>query len=231
MWNEQNCTFPRLWSFWFCSSCSSLSQSCLLLPAYKFIHLYKSLPVFSLLLVTSRREGSKGRFTRYDFDAYNKLTTGLRHDLGPTRQFYFFEYARSKSSPIRKLRSKTTNVVVVWVKKSCANNAQLTNGLTHQSFFNGPDSVTWSSTNKHYPLDMWKWHALRLSNQRQFFSELPSPGRSHNLNLRWINWKCLCSCSYHHLCLFLGCFIHGVPVVMATKRVILGKHKQFINSI
>ena len=25
---------------------------------------------------------SKGRFTRYDFVAYNKLTTGLRHDLG-----------------------------------------------------------------------------------------------------------------------------------------------------
>ena len=26
---------------------------------------------------------SKGRFTRYDFVAYDKLTTGLRHDLGP----------------------------------------------------------------------------------------------------------------------------------------------------
>ena len=26
----------------------------------------------------------KGRFTRYNFVAYNKLTTGLRHDLGPT---------------------------------------------------------------------------------------------------------------------------------------------------
>ena len=28
----------------------------------------------------------KGRFTRYDFVAYNKLTTGLRHDLRPTQQ-------------------------------------------------------------------------------------------------------------------------------------------------
>ena len=26
---------------------------------------------------------SKGRFTRCDFDACDKLTTGLRHDLGP----------------------------------------------------------------------------------------------------------------------------------------------------
>ena len=26
---------------------------------------------------------AKGRFTRYDFVAYDKLTTGLRHDLGP----------------------------------------------------------------------------------------------------------------------------------------------------
>ena len=25
----------------------------------------------------------KGRFTRYDFVAYDKLTTGLRHDLEP----------------------------------------------------------------------------------------------------------------------------------------------------
>ena len=32
--------------------------------------------------------------------------------------------------------------------------------------------------------------------------------------------------------MFLGCFIHGVPVVMATKRVTLGKHKQlFISPI
>ena len=31
-------------------------------------------------------ERPKGRFTRYDFVAYSKLTTGLRHDLGPTRQ-------------------------------------------------------------------------------------------------------------------------------------------------
>ena len=39
----------------------------------------------------------------------------------------------SKSSAIRKLRSETTIVAVVWVKKSCANNASLTNGLTDQS--------------------------------------------------------------------------------------------------
>ena len=31
--------------------------------------------------------------------------------------------------------------------------------------------------------------------------------------------------------MFLGCFIHDVPVVMATKRVIFGKHKQFISLI
>ena len=31
----------------------------------------------------SLRELPKGRFTRYDFVAYDKLTTGLRHDLGP----------------------------------------------------------------------------------------------------------------------------------------------------
>ena len=32
----------------------------------------------------------KGRFTRYDFDSCDKLTTGLRHDLGPyTRVRHF----------------------------------------------------------------------------------------------------------------------------------------------
>ena len=46
--------------------------------------------------------------------------------------FYGLTLSGSKSSPIWKLRSKTTNIFVVWVK-SCANNAQLTNGLTHQS--------------------------------------------------------------------------------------------------
>ena len=32
----------------------------------------------------------KGRFTRYDFAAYDKLTTSLRHVLGPfTRERHF----------------------------------------------------------------------------------------------------------------------------------------------
>ena len=44
--------------------------------------------VFLLRVLPRTRSGrmiktSKGRFTRYDFVAYNKLTTGLRHDLGP----------------------------------------------------------------------------------------------------------------------------------------------------
>ena len=37
------------------------------------------------------REEDKGRFTRYDFVACDKLTTGLRHNLGPF-------YARSTFS-------------------------------------------------------------------------------------------------------------------------------------
>ena len=31
---------------------------------------------------------SKGRFTRYDFVAYDKLTTGLRHELFRVNQTY-----------------------------------------------------------------------------------------------------------------------------------------------
>ena len=34
------------------------------------------------------RYGSIGRFTRYDFDACNKLTTGLRHKLFRVNQTY-----------------------------------------------------------------------------------------------------------------------------------------------
>ena len=33
-----------------------------------------------------RIRASKSRFTWYDFVAYNRLTTGLQHDLGPTQQ-------------------------------------------------------------------------------------------------------------------------------------------------
>ena len=34
----------------------------------------------------SQANDCKGRFTRYDFVAYNKLTTGLQPDLEPVRQ-------------------------------------------------------------------------------------------------------------------------------------------------
>ena len=35
-----------------------------------------------------KRRPSKGRFTRYDFVAYDKLTTGLRHELFRVNQTY-----------------------------------------------------------------------------------------------------------------------------------------------
>ena len=50
----------------------------------------RALPVINSQL--RREKHPKGRFTRYDFDACDKLTTGPRHDLGPftrVRHFHF----------------------------------------------------------------------------------------------------------------------------------------------
>ena len=41
-----------------------------------------------VLYISTTEELSKGRFTRYDFVAYDKLTTGLRHELFRVNQTY-----------------------------------------------------------------------------------------------------------------------------------------------
>ena len=47
-----------------------------------------------------------------------------------------------------------------------------------------------SSTDKYYSLDSeddFRWGCRNVSHQQQFFSELPSPRRSHNTNY-WYSW-------------------------------------------
>ena len=56
--------------------------------------------------------------------------------------------------------------------------AKLTNHVQRINFIT-------SSTDKHYSLDSeddFRSGCQNLSHQQQFFSELPSPGRSHNTN-------------------------------------------------
>ena len=45
-------------------------------------------PIFWGICFLGSYTVSKGRFTRYDFVAYDKLTTGLRHELFRVNQTY-----------------------------------------------------------------------------------------------------------------------------------------------
>ena len=60
-------------------------------------------------------EHPKGRFTRYDFVAYDKLTTGLRHELFRVNQTYnSLNGPKSCRRPVVSLSYATKSYRVNW---------------------------------------------------------------------------------------------------------------------